>query len=107
MKIIISELSVNLFIATLVSDLTSAIIIFLALGTVFVLILFFPAFIELKKPKDGGPRSIMEKVPVTKIRVLKTIVFSNMIDIDKDESFGLLLNHRTAEIVKILPTFES
>ena len=110
MKIIISELSRNLFIVNLYaaasfSDQNSAIIILIVLGPVLILILFFPALIELKKPKDGGPRPILDKIHSSRISMPK-IISLNLVDIDKEEGFGLLLSHRVAEIIKIFPNIE-
>jgi len=109
-KTIISELIRNLFLANLYaaiffSDKTSAVIIFIVLGPVLIFILFLPALIELKKPKDGGPRPIMDKILNTRI-VIPKIISMNLVDIDKEESSGLLLSHRVAEIIKIFPNIE-
>jgi hypothetical protein len=109
-KTIILELSCNLFLANLYaaiffSDKTSAVIIFIVLGSVFIFLLFFPALIELKKPKDGGPRPIMDKILNTRI-VMPKIISLNLVDIDKEESFDLPLSHRVEEIIKIFPNFE-
>jgi hypothetical protein len=42
---------------------TAMITILNVTAPVLLLILFLPAIIELKKPKDRGPRMIMAKVP--------------------------------------------
>jgi hypothetical protein len=41
-------------------NLAIAVLLLLFLISVPVLLLFLPAIIELKKPKDGGPRLIEE-----------------------------------------------
>jgi len=109
-KTLISELSRNLFLANLhaaifFSDKTSAVIIFIVLGPVLIFFLFLPALIELKKPRDGGPRPIMDKILNTRI-VTPKIISLNLVDIDKEESFGLLLSQRVSEIIKIFPNIE-
>lgn len=90
-----------------VSDLNSAIAIFLLFGPLLILVLFLPALIELKRPKDEGPRFIMNRLPAAKIGILKTIVFKRIVDIDEEERFEVLLYPRVAEITGIMSNFES
>jgi hypothetical protein len=52
----------------MIPNLTAVIIIFSAISTL-ILITFLPAFIELKKPKDGGPIRIIAGVSEVNLRV--------------------------------------
>jgi hypothetical protein len=74
--------------------------IMLILGVfTFILIMLLPAFLELKKPRDAGPRIIMDNIIV--IPQLKTIV--------EEEKFVLdhALFRKIAEILAVLPNLEA
>jgi len=65
----------------------------------FILIMLLPAFLELKKPRDAGPRIIMDNIVA--IPQLKTIV--------EEEKFVLdhALYRKIAEILAVLPNLEA
>jgi len=74
--------------------------IMLILGVfTFILIMLLPAFLELKKPRDAGPRIIMDNIVA--IPQLKTIV--------EEEKFVLdhALYRKIAEILAVLPNLEA
>ncbi len=86
--------------------MSSAIAVFLFFAFL-IFALFLPALIELKRPKDEGPRSLLDILPAVKLGILKTIVFTRIDDIDEEERSEFLLNRGVAEIARIISNFES
>jgi hypothetical protein len=85
----------------MIPNLTEIIII-LAATPALILIMFLPAFIELKKPKDGGPRLIkMENSGM--IFATRFIPIANMED---EQKFDSSLIQTMAKIVDFLPSLE-
>jgi len=74
------------------------IVLFLGVST-FILIMLLPAFLELKKPKDAGPRTIMNNI-VT-IPQLPTIMEDEKIVLDQ------ALRQKIASIIAFLPNLEA
>jgi hypothetical protein len=105
-KIVISELDLNFLGAAVVLDPTSALIV-LFLGPFLILILFLPAIVELKKPRDRGPRLIMDKIPTPKLSFLYGIVPLDIVEFDGEKDFDLSLIHSVAAIIEVLPKFEA
>jgi hypothetical protein len=64
--------------------------------------MFLPALLELKRPKDGGPRMINGTVPGVNMR-LGVISFVNMED---EQKFDRPLIQTLAGIIEILPSLE-
>jgi hypothetical protein len=87
----------------MITDLTSVIAL-LALGTpLLILIMFLPAFLELKRPKDGGPRIIMDGIPEARMGFLGFIQF---VDIEEEQKFDNSLIRTLAKINDFLPSLE-
>lgn len=83
-------------------DLVS-IIALLVLGIfVPVLVLFLPAIIELKKPKDGGPR-LIEETASDLFRRAGIVLIS---DIEEELKLDSLVIRSMARIIDFLPTLE-
>jgi hypothetical protein len=76
--------------------------IILILAPVLILILFLPAIIELKKPKDQGPRMIME-VPKMTLSLVHVIPIANM---EREQKFDSSLIQTMAKITAFLPSLE-
>ena len=76
--------------------------IILILAPVLILILFLPAIIELKKPKDRGPRMIMEVPEVTR-SLVHVIPIANM---EREQKFDSSLIQTMAKITAFLPSLE-
>lgn len=77
--------------------------IILILGIViFIFVMFLPAFLELKKPKDAGPKMIMDynfsanfamkEIPIT--------------DLEETHGFDQTLVKRIIDAVSVLPNLE-
>ena len=81
-----------------------SIITILFLGTpILVLIMFLPAILELRKPKDGGPRMIMGGFPEAPFPVMT--VFS-IVNIEEEQRFESSLLRPLAKIIEVLPSLE-
>ena len=86
----------------MIPNLTQTILI-LALGTPsLILIMFLPALIELKKPKDCGPRQIMDKVPEFHVQP-RLFAIAN---IEEEIKFEHSLIPRLMKIIEVLPSLE-
>jgi hypothetical protein len=65
--------------------------------------MFLPAIIELKKPKDNGPRRIMESIPELKMGIMTSILIAN---IEEEKKFDISLIRTLAKIIEVLPSLE-
>lgn len=65
----------------------------------FIFLMFLPAFLELKKPRDAGPRTIMNNIIA--IPQLPTIMEDEKPIIDQ------ALYQKLAEILVVLPNLEA
>ncbi|MBE0519632.1 hypothetical protein IBX35_01125 [Candidatus Bathyarchaeota archaeon] len=65
----------------------------------FIFIMLLPAFLELKKPKDAGPRTIMNNIIA--IPQLPTIMEDEKIVLDQ------ALRQKIANIIAFLPNLEA
>jgi len=81
-------------------------LILLAFGaSVFIFIMLLPALLELKKPKDAGPRMIMDDLVVAQYFPKKGIIQLQSID---EEKFGLdkTIVKKIADVISFLPNLE-
>jgi hypothetical protein len=83
-------------------DFTQLSFITLFFGVViFILVMFLPAFLELRKPKDAGPRRIEEKVVSSKYQVQLA-----SIERSEDTKADLAVIKKVANILSVLPNLE-
>jgi hypothetical protein len=76
---------------------TMAFVMMIFGASTFILIMFLPALLELKKPKDAGPRRIMEEV----------VVYQHSERIDSMEvEFDRNIVRKVSEIISVLPNLE-
>ena len=69
----------------------------------FVFLMLFPALLELKKPRDAGPRTIIKEM------LFQTFAF-RMHAIDDSQEYQQLdavASDRLSEIISLLPNLES
>lgn len=78
------------------SALTSAVILFFGVLT-FIIIMLLPAIMELKKPKDAGPKMLEDDVQHET---------NLLVNIESDVKFDWAIVKRVAEIIAILPNLE-
>jgi len=62
----------------MIPNLTSIIVILILGIPILILIMLLPALLELKKPKDGGPRMIMENVSEVQTQIAHMIPIANI-----------------------------
>jgi len=80
------------------------IIIIIVTTPALIFIIFLPAFIELKKPKDGGPRMITTEIPEASLLTTRFIPIANIEDEQKLVDGPLI--QTIAKIVEVLPSLE-
>jgi hypothetical protein len=87
----------------MILNLTSIIAI-LALGIpVFILIMLLPALLELKKPKDEGPRMIMDNISEVQTQIMRMTPIAN---IENEQRFDSVIIKLLAKIIEVLPNLE-
>lgn len=68
----------------------------------FVFLMLFPALLELKKPRDAGPRTIIKEM------LFQPFAFRlHVMDDSLDYQLNAVVSGRLSEIVSILPNLES
>ena len=81
----------------------SAPIITLIFGVAtFILIMFLPALLELKKPRDAGPRMIMNDVAARQLQQ----EMKPLLRIEDEISVDQVLVKKIADIIAALPNLE-
>lgn len=89
----------------MISNLTPTLIAVIIIGAPsLILIMFLPALLELKKPKDSGPRKIMEDVSEMQGQMGKIIPIVN---IEEEQKFDVALVKKIATIIAALPSLET
>ena len=73
-----------------------------AIATITFLLMFLPAIIELKKPKDAGPRLINDNIAKIRISTLK-IPLTN---IEEEQKFGSQSIINIASFLYLIPNLE-
>ena len=68
-----------------------------------ILIMFLPAFLELKKPKDGGPRMITTEIPKVNLCMMHFIPLAS---IEDEQKFDRSLIQTMVKTIAVLPSLE-
>ena len=79
------------------------IIVIIAATPALILLMFLPAFVELKKPKDCGPRMIPMENSAINIFMTRFVSIAN---IEDEQKFDGSLIQKMAKIVDVLPSLE-
>lgn len=74
----------------------------IAITTITFLLMFLPAIIELKKPKDAGPRLINDNIAKIRISTLK-IPITN---IEEEQKFDSKSTINIASFIYLIPNLE-
>ena len=82
--------------------MNSLIATLIATTAIIIVLFFLPALIELKKPKDAGPRLIDDNIPKIRIGTLKIPI----IDIEEEQKFTYQSTIKTADFLYTLPNLE-
>jgi len=89
----------------MISNLTPTLIAVIIIGAPsLILIMFLPALLELKKPKDSGPRRIMDDFSEMQGQMGKIIPIVN---IEEEQKFDVALVKKIATIIAALPSLET
>ncbi len=87
----------------MIPNLTSIIAILILGIPILILIMLLPALLELKKPKDGGPRMILDNISEVQIQIMRMIPIAS---IEDEQKFDSALIQPLAKIIAILPSLE-
>jgi hypothetical protein len=68
-----------------------------------ILLMLSPAFYELKKPKDAGPRRFMNETPTLHSRMAKTMLITNM---EEDYRLSRPPLNKILDVIAVLPNLE-
>jgi hypothetical protein len=82
----------------------TVIIIILVTTPMLILLMFLPAFIELKKPKDRGPRLITTGISEVNLFMAN---FSPLANIENEQRYDGSLNQTIAKVIAVLPSLEA
>jgi hypothetical protein len=84
------------------SNLGTLIPTLIVAAAMIIIFLFLPALIELKRPKDAGPRRINDALIKVRLSSLKT----PLIDIEEGQKFTGQLTTKTAACLYAIPSLE-
>jgi hypothetical protein len=87
----------------MIPNLTSIIAILILGIPILILIMLLPALLELKKPKDGGPRMILDNISEVQIQIMRMIPIAS---IEDEQKFESALIQTLAKIIEVLPSSE-
>jgi hypothetical protein len=83
----------------MVADLPATFVMVILGVSTFILVMFLPALLELKNPKDAGPRRITEEVSIWKVE-------TNLASMEKDVKVDQALIKKISEVIAVLPNLE-
>jgi len=88
----------------MIPDATPTTFGMLILGTSsFILIMLLPAILELKKPRDAGPRRIMDDAAMSQLG----IVLASLEPKEEKMELDLAILKRLADVIAVLPNLEA
>lgn len=71
-------------------------------GSTFIFIMLLPAILELKRPKDAGPRMITDDAHFLQPRI-RSMPIAN---VEEDQRFDQILIKKIADVIATLPNLE-
>lgn len=86
------------------ADLSLTIFVLVVVPPLLFLVMLLPAFLELKKPQDAGPRRIMENVPVVVPRFTLVPLIGSM---EESQEFDVGLVQSFAHVLSVLPSLDA
>ena len=81
---------------------TTLIMLILGIST-FIFIMLLPALLELKRPRDAGPRAIMDNIIAMQSQMRKTLL---IIDVEEGQAFDKGHIKKIMDIIAFLPNLE-
>ena len=89
----------------MISNLSPTLIAVIILGAPsLILIMLLPALLELKKPKDAGPRRIMDDVSEMQMLMERAIT---MVNIEEEQKIDVIFAKKIVAIIATLPSIET
>jgi len=82
---------------------TSVIMLVIGAST-FIFVMLLPALLELKRPRDAGPRRIITEPSISHLTLKGSLSISN---IEEDTKINKALVKRLATIITVLPNLET
>jgi hypothetical protein len=77
--------------------------IVLILGvTIFIFIMLLSVLLELKRPKDAGPRMIVDDANFIQPKIRDMPI----VNVEEEQGFDQILINRIAEVIAVLPNLE-
>jgi hypothetical protein len=73
-------------------------------ASTFIFVMLLPALLELKRPRDAGPRRIMTDVHISQLYRKGVLPLANM---EEDIRINKTLVKRIAKIITVLPNLET
>jgi len=90
----------------MVPNPTPATIIVLIFGvSTFILIMLLPAFFELKRPKDAGPRRMMDNIVA--LHQLQLGQITSLINVEEESGLDQAVIKKITDIISFLPNLEA
>jgi len=80
---------------------TELVMLILGVST-FIVFMLLPALLELKRPKDAGPRMIADNISFTRPEIKRILLQS----VDEEQRFDQMLVKKIADIIAVLPNLE-
>jgi hypothetical protein len=80
---------------------TTFIMLILGVST-FTFIMLLPALLELKRPRDAGPRIIADDARLTQPKIRSMLV----VNVEEEQRFDQVLVKRIADVIAVLPNLE-
>ena len=80
---------------------TTFIMLILGVST-FIFIMLLPALLELKRPKDAGPRMIVDDANFTQPKIRNMPI----VDVEEEQGFDRILIKSIADVIAVLPNLE-
>jgi hypothetical protein len=81
----------------------TTLIILLSGVLVFIFIMLLPALLELKRPRDAGPRVIIDNTSFIQSQIRASILVADA----EGERFDQALINKISEILAVLPSLEA
>jgi hypothetical protein len=86
----------------MVQSLETLIVTLIVTSVIFVALLFLPAIIELKKPKDAGPRLICDFS-----QILLSYLKISLLNIEEDLKFDSQFTSKIGVFLRFIPNLEA
>jgi hypothetical protein len=90
----------------MIPNLDAIIALFIVAMPILIFIMFLPALVELKRPKDSGPRIIMDKIPEVKGQTTHIISLQNIFNVEEELRLDHSIVQKISKIIEVLPNLE-